>query len=85
MGEHDHARIMDKWLKYVAILGPMVSGVVFGSAGYVVGYQHAREELASQGARIQLIEGWKTQQDAFNLKTVTAITRIKALIKDSQP
>lgn len=82
MSDHEHNRAIDKWLKYVAIFGPMVSGIVFGAAGYVGGYQHAKEEVVSIGNRTTLLEGWKERQEAFNQQTVASIARLKALMKE---
>lgn len=81
----DHLRSIDRWMKYVAIFGPMVSGIVFGGAGYVVGYTQAKQEIRETAQRVGSLEGWKIKQDEFNLVTVRAITRLKAIVKDTQP
>jgi len=74
-------RYMDKWLKWAAILGPIL-GFLFGNcSGALVTYQAFKDE----SMRITNIEGWKEKQDDFNRETVKAISRLKALIKDSQP
>lgn len=81
MSEHDHSRQIDKWMKYVAILGPFL-GFIFGvGSGTVIAYQAYKTD----SGRITLLEGFKDKQDEFNLKTVQAISRLKALIKDTEP
>jgi hypothetical protein len=81
----DHYRAIDKWMKYVAIFGPMVSGIVFGGVGYAKGFYDAKDQITIVGTRITSIENWKERQDEFNIKTVSAIARLKALMKDMQP
>ena len=80
MGEH--TRQIDKWLKWMAVLGPLVSGMTFGAAGYVSGYNQCRTQILANGHRLDLMEGWKDRQEAFNQQTVAAIARLKALMKD---
>lgn len=80
IGDHGE-RYMDKWLKWAAILGPFL-GFIFGIAsGTVIAYQAYKQDHADIG----MLFSWKEKQDDFNQRTVTALARIKALIKDSQP
>lgn len=82
--DEKHVRQIDRWLKWMAVLGPMISGIVFGAVGYIGGYQRSVEEIKTHGSRLVLLESWKDRQDAFNLETVKAITRLKALMKEPQ-
>lgn len=77
-------RSIDRWLKWAAVVGPMVSGLVFGCVGYVGGYQAAKEKLENHTIRIVQLEGWKEKQVEFNQTTVVAIERLKVLAKDLQ-
>lgn len=80
MSDHTE-RYMDKWLKYAAIIGPFL-GFIFGiGSGTIIAYQAYKQDHTD----ITLLFNWKEKQEDFNQKTVTAISRIKALIKDSQP
>lgn len=77
----DHVRQIDRWLRWAAILGPFL-GFMFGIlSGSMIAYQ----AFKNQDNRIVSIEGWKEKQDAFNEKTVVAITRLKVIVKDLQP
>lgn len=78
MNDNGHIRQIDRWLKWVAILGPMVSGVVFGSAGFVGGYSRAKEELVTLGHRTTLLEGWKEKQEDFNKVVIQQIATLQA-------
>lgn len=78
MGDDIHSRQMDKWLKWVAIVGPFF-GFLFGIAsGTVIVYQAYKQDHSD----ISLLFSFKDKQDDFNQKTVAAIARLKALMKD---
>lgn len=76
-----HVRTTNKWLKYVAIFGPMVSGIVFGATGYVAGFQNAKEQIVTISKRQDLYDGWKEKQDDFNRNTVVAIAQLQEIVK----
>lgn len=85
---YDHERQIDKWLKYTAVIGPLTTFIL----GIGTGTWGTYKALQSDGYRIEQItekigrlEGWKEHQDDFNQKTVAAIARLQALMKDSQP
>jgi hypothetical protein len=80
--EHDHGpRQIDKWLKYAAVFGPFL-GFLFGiGSGTLIAYQAYKQDHSDIG----ILFNWKDKQDEFNQKTVAAIARLKALIKDTQP
>jgi hypothetical protein len=69
---------MDRWLKWMVFIGPIVTYLLGVPTGYIL----AKQEIQSIGARTSLLEGWKDKQIEFNQETVKAIARIKALVKD---
>lgn len=81
MVEHEHTRQIDRWLKWVAVLGPVVGWLLGVPTGVVVAYQAFKQDHND----IVQLQSWKDKQEEFNLETVKAITRLKALIKDIQP
>lgn len=73
----DHDRATDRWLKWVAVIGPII-GVLFGvCSGAVVTYQAFKND----GNRISLIEGWKEKQEDFNKVTISAIATLQEVVK----
>lgn len=78
-------RSIDRWLKWAAVVGPMVSGLIFGGIGYVAGYKQARDAIIQNTQEIVLLKSWKEKQVEFNQQTVISITRLKTLIKDTMP
>ena len=73
----DHVRDIDRWLKWVAIIGP-VFGFVFGMcAGTVTAYQAFKHD----SDRIELIEGWKNKQEDFNKETIRAVSALQEIVK----
>lgn len=74
-------RYMDQWLKWVAVIGPIISFVMGNCTGAVITYNSMKD----QQIRISNLEQWKAVQDAFNEKTVVAIARLKVIVKDLQP
>lgn len=84
----DYNRSMDQWLKYAVIIAPIVTYVLGVGSGAIWLYK----VLGSDGIQISLIrddvsqlQGWKGKQEDFNQKTVSAISRLQALIKDTKP
>lgn len=77
----EHVRSMDKWLKWAVILAPMVSGVVFGTAGYIGGYLNARADIQVTANRVALVEGWKDKQEEFNKTIIRQIATLNAIVK----
>ena len=71
----DHERATDRWLKWMAVLGPIL-GVMFGlCSGSVVTYQAFR----NQGDKITLLESWKEKQEEFNKVVIGQIATINAM------
>ena len=81
MDKPHQTRAIDRWLKYVAIFGPMVSGLVFGGAGYVAGFQNARDQIVVLHKRQDLYDGWKEKQDDFNRNIIVAIAQLQEIVK----
>lgn len=74
----EHTRSIDKWLKWVALLGPFMGFLLGVGSGTIAAYQ----AFKSDANRISQLENWKERQVEFNQETVKAISRMKALIKD---
>ena len=73
-----HERSGDKFLRWMVIIGPIL-GFMFGNcAGAVITYQ----AFKNLDGKVSLLVDWSEKQNEFNLETVKAIARLKALIKD---
>lgn len=71
-------RNIDAWLKWVALVGPIVTYLLGVASGAVGVFQMFRAD----SARITQLEVWKETQSQFNQETVKAVARLKALLKD---
>lgn len=82
----DHIeRSVDKWLKWSALIGPIIGFILGNCSGAIITYQsiqNDRAQIVTIANRVANIEGWKTSQEEFNRTTIAAIARLKALIKD---
>lgn len=73
---NDHVRNMDKWLKWMAFIGPFVAYVLGLGSGALAAYQTVKGDHA----QVVLLSNWKEKQTEFNQTTVAAIARLNAMI-----
>lgn len=90
MNDHDRqqSRAIDKWLRWTAIVGPVIGFFLGNCSGAIITYQAISNDRFMMAGIIkhqEVLDGWKDKQEDFNRNILAAIARLKALVKDMQP